>query len=89
MTCAALKTDHLNPFTQCDIMFVPARAIVDKLNLGVNLWRVEVWGDEPFDFIRIYTIQALTDTLAANEGLRLFTEEMQNGGAEDTASEKE
>jgi len=40
-------------------------------------FRVEVWGKEPHDFVRIYTIQAASDTMAAQEGLRRFVEEIE------------
>lgn len=40
-------------------------------------FRVEVFGREPHDYVRIYTIQAASDTLAAQEGLRRFVEEIE------------
>jgi hypothetical protein len=39
---------------------------------------VKVWGEKPFDHERIYTIKAKDDNSAAQEGLRLFVEEMEN-----------
>jgi hypothetical protein len=39
---------------------------------------VTVWGLPPHDHRRVYTLQRKTDTLAAQEGIRLFVEEMQN-----------
>lgn len=44
---------------------------------GLGRYRVEVWGREPHDYVRIYQIQAASDTLAAQEGLRRFVEEME------------
>jgi hypothetical protein len=45
--------------------------------LGEGLWRVEVWGEFPYEaFRRTYTLEAKTDNFAAQEGLRRFVEEM-------------
>ena len=44
---------------------------------GLGKYRVEVWGREPHDFVRIYQIQASSDTMAAQEGIRRFVEEME------------
>ena len=44
---------------------------------GLGRYRVEVWGREPHDYVRIYQIQAASDTLAAQEGLRRFVDEME------------
>jgi hypothetical protein len=43
-----------------------------------RLWAVTVWGVEPFDHTRNYTLEAKTDNNAAEEGIRLFVEEMEN-----------
>jgi hypothetical protein len=51
-----------------------ARAVVDK-GEG-NQWVVEVWGDWPHDFTRRYEIDAKSDTMAAQEGIRRFVDEM-------------
>ena len=59
-------------------MRVLANAIVDVIRepiVGMGLYRVEVWGKEPHDYVRIYEIQAKSDTMAAQEGLRRFEEE--------------
>ena len=40
-------------------------------------FRVEVFGDEPHDYVRIYTLSARSDTMAAQEGLRLFVEDIE------------
>ena len=40
-------------------------------------FRVEVFGDPPHDYVRVYTIQAKSDTLAAQEGLRRFVEDIE------------
>jgi hypothetical protein len=58
---------------------VLASATVDKIDEGtVPIWEVNVWGEPPHDHRRTYTLQAKTDTLAAQEGIRLFVEEMEN-----------
>jgi predicted TIM-barrel fold metal-dependent hydrolase len=61
---------------------VKAKAVVDLLResatKGENLYRVEAWGESPHDFVRIYTVDAKSDTLAAQEGIRRFVEEMEN-----------
>ena len=44
---------------------------------------VEVWGQEPHDFVRHYEIQAKSDTIAAQEGLRRFVEEMEHAGSKE------
>jgi len=43
-------------------------------------FRVEVWGHEPHDYVRHYEIQAKSDTMAAQEGIRRFVEEMEHAG---------
>ena len=46
-------------------------------HLGPEKWRVDVWGEFPYEaFRRSYTIEAKTDNFAAQEGLRRFVEEM-------------
>lgn len=58
---------------------VLANAIVDKIENGpVPLWEVKVWGQPPHDHSRTYTLKAKTDNFAAQEGIRLFVEEMEN-----------
>ena len=58
---------------------VKCSATVDQIDDGpVPMWEVQVWGEPPHDHRRTYTLQAKTDTLAAQEGLRLFVEEMEN-----------
>jgi hypothetical protein len=62
-------------------MRVLANAVVDVLKeptpTTIGNFHVEVWGKEPHDFVRHYEIQAKTDTMAAQEGLRRFVEEME------------
>lgn len=57
-----------------------ANAIVDverdPTDRSLGVYRVEVWGREPHDYVRVYTIEAKSDTLAAQEGLRRFDEEI-------------
>ena len=58
---------------------VRCSATVEKIDDGpVPMWEVQVWGEPPHDHRRTYTLQAKTDNLAAQEGLRLFVEEMEN-----------
>jgi hypothetical protein len=54
---------------------VRCRSTVDMISDGK--WHVEVWGDEPHDFRRTYTIDAESDQKAAFEGIRRFVEEME------------
>jgi hypothetical protein len=57
-----------------------ANAIVDverePTDRGLGVFRVEVWGRQPHDYVRVYTIEAKSDTLAAQEGLRRFDAEI-------------
>jgi hypothetical protein len=57
-----------------------ANAIVDverePTPRGLGVFKVEVWGREPHDYVRVYTIEAKSDTLAAQEGLRRFDAEI-------------
>lgn len=58
-----------------------ANAIVDVEDepspKGLGKYRVEVWGKEPHDYVRVYTLRARSDTMAAQEGLRLFVEDIE------------
>lgn len=62
---------------------VKARATVDVIRkaphpaIGLSKYGVEVWGERPHDFVRIYEIDAKTDTIAAQEGIRRFVEDME------------
>lgn len=60
---------------------VLANAVVDVIKpstpKGIGLFKVEVWGREPFDYVRYYEIQAKNDTIAAQEGIRRFVREME------------
>jgi hypothetical protein len=62
----------MSPFTQHRIL---AQAIVD--DLGHNLFRVTVWGQEPHDYTRTYEITAADDNMAAREGLDRFVAEIE------------
>lgn len=59
-----------------------ANAVVDvelsPTPTRLGRFRVECWGKEPHDYVRVYTIQAASDTLAAQEGLRRFVEEIES-----------
>ena len=54
---------------------VNASCTVD--DLGGMQYEVSVWGEAPFDHERVYTLKATSDNKAAQEGLRLFVEEME------------
>lgn len=60
---------------------VLANAVVDVIKpstpVTIGNFRVEVWGLEPYDYVRVYEIMAKSDTIAAQEGIRRFVEEMQ------------
>lgn len=43
----------------------------------LGVFRVEVFGEPPHDYVRTYTIQAKSDTMAAQEGLRRFVEDIE------------
>jgi len=65
---------------------VLANAVVDIVKpstpKGLGLFRVEVWGKPPYDYTRTYERQAKSDTLAAQEGIRRFVDEMEKLPAE-------
>jgi hypothetical protein len=44
------------------------------------MFKVEVWGAEPYDYVRIYEIQAKSDTMAAQSGIQRFVAEMETFG---------
>ena len=46
-------------------------------DLGQRQFEVHVWGEAPFDHERTYTLNAKDDNSAAQEGLRLFCDEME------------
>lgn len=60
---------------------VLANAIVDVIKpaspVGLGIFKVEVWGQPPYDYTRTYEIRAKNDTLAAQEGIRRFVSEME------------
>lgn len=60
---------------------VLANAFVDELKKPEpnhpGSFRVEVWGRSPHDYTRFYQIDAKDDNIAAQEGIRLFVEEME------------
>lgn len=60
---------------------VLANAIVDVIRepgpVGMGMFKVEVWGKEPHDYVRHYDIAAKSDTMAAQEGIRRFVEEIE------------
>ena len=60
---------------------VLASAIVDVITpntpVRIGNFRVEVWGQSPYDYVRHYEIMAQSDTIAAQEGIRRFVAEME------------
>ena len=54
---------------------IHASAIVDEL--GFCRWSVTVTGLAPYSQTKKYEVRARTDNLAAQEGIRLFVEEME------------
>jgi len=60
---------------------VSASAIVDVIKPNtpkmLGSFRVEVWGQSPYDYVRHYEIMAQSDTVAAQEGIRRFVDEME------------
>ena len=60
---------------------VLASAVVDVLKpatpISIGNFKVEVWGQPPYDFVRTYEIMAKSDTVAAQEGIRRFVSEME------------
>jgi hypothetical protein len=60
---------------------VLARAVVDVLKpstpVRIGNFKVEVWGQPPYDFVQTYEIMAKSDTVAAQEGIRRFVSEME------------
>jgi hypothetical protein len=57
---------------------VRCRAIVDPIRIGARWgWRVAVKGEPPHCARRIYEIEAATDTLAAQDGMRRFMREFE------------
>lgn len=60
---------------------VLASAVVDVLKpatpIRIGNFKVEVWGQPPYDFVRTYEIMAKSDTVAAQEGIRRFVSEME------------
>ncbi len=58
---------------------VKASAKVEMIRFAKEpVWNVEVWGEEPYDYRRTYTIKAKTDNDAAFTGIQLFVEEMES-----------
>jgi hypothetical protein len=58
-----------------------AKAVVDveksATPIALGKYRVEVWGAfEPYDYVRIYAIQAKSEDQAAREGIDRFVEEI-------------
>ena len=60
---------------------VLAQAVVDEVRPatknGLGVFQVEVWGQPPYDFARIYQIQAKSEDIAARQGIDRFVAEME------------
>jgi hypothetical protein len=60
---------------------VLASAVVDVIRsatpVSLGLYKVEAWGKEPHDYVRIYEIQAQSEDAAAREGIERFVQEME------------
>jgi len=60
---------------------VLASAVVDIIKPStpttIGNFRVEVWGQQPYDYVRVYEIMAKSDNVAAQEGIRRFVKEME------------
>lgn len=60
---------------------VLANAFVDEIispkKNDPGRYRVEVWGRAPYEYTRFYHLDAKDDNIAAQEGIRLFVEEME------------
>ena len=60
---------------------VLASAVVDIIKPAtptmIGHFKVEVWGQPPYDYVRTYEIMAKSDTIAAQEGIRRFVDEME------------
>jgi len=63
-------------------LLIYANAVVDVIDrppahgAGLGKFKVECWGKEPHDFVRIYEITAKDENLAAREGLDRFVEDI-------------
>lgn len=62
-------------------MRVLANAVVDVIKpatpKAVGHFKVEVWGREPYDYVRYYDIMSANENLAAQEGIARFVAEME------------
>jgi hypothetical protein len=60
---------------------VLANAVVDVIKPAtpktIGHFKVEVWGREPYDYVRIYEIMAKNETVAAQQGIARFVKEME------------
>ena len=60
---------------------VLASATVDVIKPNtpktIGHFRVEVWGQDPYDYVRHYEIMAQSDNMAAQQGIQRFVEEME------------
>jgi hypothetical protein len=72
-----------SPLIEAEITMtrVLANAVVDVLKPAtpthIGHFKVEVWGQPPYDYVRTYEIQAKSDTVAAQSGIARFVKEME------------
>jgi hypothetical protein len=61
---------------------VLANAVVNTIKPAtpthLGYFKVEVWGQPPYDYVRTYEIQAKNDTIAAQSGIARFVKEMES-----------
>jgi hypothetical protein len=51
--------------------------ITPNTPVKIGNFRVEVWGQAPYDYVRHYEIMAQSDTVAAQQGIARFVAEME------------
>ena len=60
---------------------VLANAVVDVIKpstpVRIGNFKVEVWGQSPYDYVRTYEIMAKSDTIAAQQGIQRFVSEVE------------
>lgn len=72
----ARQTSRSIPPRESEMIY--ANAVVDVIDeppphgQGLGKFRVECWGKEPHDYVRVYEIAAKNENAAAKEGLDRF-----------------
>ena len=55
-----------------------ARISIEKIGSApLGPYKVEVWGENPHDYVRTYTIKHRSPEDAASEAIQLFTQDIQ------------